>query len=86
MSQFAGGWSPYEPLTKEDQIIFDEAIQSILGVDYSPTAVSKQIVNGTNFRFKCNASRPPSYVMWEAIVEIHQPIGEAPFVTGITRV
>jgi len=82
-----GGWSPYGPLTPEDKTVFDEATKGLVGVEYRPKTVSTQIVAGTNYRFKCNASIPPALVIWEAIVEIFQPLdGGYPYVTGIQRI
>lgn len=81
-----GGWSPYAPLTAEDRKVFDEAMAGLVGVNYSPQLVSKQVVAGMNYRFKCEASMPPSMVIWEAIVEIFQPLGDQkPHVVGIIR-
>jgi len=80
-----GGWTPYHKLTAEDKKVFEEAIKGILGVIYTPETVSTQVVNGTNYRFKCSASVPPSEVVWQAIVEIYKPIQGAPYVTGIIR-
>jgi len=80
-----GGWTAYHPLTKEDQLIFDEALAGFVGVNYTPESVSTQVVAGTNYRFKCSASVPPSEVVWEAIVEIYAPLTGKPHITGITR-
>lgn len=81
-----GGWSPYRALTAEDRKVFNEALNGFVGVNYSPNEVATQIVAGVNYRFKCTASIPPSDVMWEAIVEIYQPLGDKkPHITGITR-
>lgn len=80
-----GGWSPYHPLTPQDRAVFDEAMNGFVGVQYTPNTVSTQVVAGTNYRFKCTASMPPSEVVWEAIVEIFQPLNGKPYVTGIVR-
>lgn len=80
-----GGWTAYHKLTPQDQKVFDEAMRGFVGVKYTPQSVSTQVVAGTNYRFKCTASMPPSEVMWEAIVEIFQPLSGAPYVTGIVR-
>lgn len=80
-----GGWSPYHPLTPQDKKVFDEAMNGFVGVQYTPNTVSTQVVAGTNYRFKCTASMPPSEVIWEAIVEIFQPLNGKPYVTGIVR-
>lgn len=81
-----GGWSPYRNLTPHDQQVFNEAIAGLVGVIYKPYQVSTQIVAGENYRFKCHASIPPSDVIWEAIVEIFQPLNGKPYVTGIVRI
>lgn len=80
-----GGWSPYHPLTAQNQEVFDQAMKGFVGVKYTPNTVSTQVVAGTNYRFKCTASMPPSEVVWEAIVEIFQPLNGKPYVTGIVR-
>ncbi len=84
--QLPGGWTSYHPLTAEDQKVFDEAMHGFVGVKYTPTEVSTQVVNGTNYRFRCNASMPPSDVVWQAIVEIYSPIDGQPHVVSITRI
>lgn len=81
-----GGWSTYQNLTPADTAVFKEAMQGFVGVHYTPNLVSKQIVAGTNYRYKCTASIPPSDVVWEAIVEIFQPLNGKPYITGIVRV
>lgn len=79
-----GAWTPFHKLTSEDQEVFNNAMRNIIGVDYTPFSVSTQVVNGTNYRFKCTASIPPAEVVWEAMVEIYQPIGGEPQVTKIS--
>lgn len=81
-----GGWTPYHPLTPADQQVFKEAMAGFVGVTYTPQAVSTQVVAGTNYRFKCTASMPPADVIWEAIVEIYQPLEGKPYITGIVRI
>lgn len=80
-----GGWTAYHPLTASDQKVFAEAMKGFVGVKYTPQTVSTQVVAGTNYRFKCTASIPPALVVWEAIVEIFDPLNGAPYVTGIVR-
>lgn len=80
-----GGWSAYHKLTPQDQKVFDEAMKGFVGVKYTPISVSTQVVAGMNYRFKCEASMPPSDVVWEAIVEIFQPLNGNPHVVGIIR-
>ena len=80
-----GGWTAYHKLTPDDKQVFDEALQGFVGVKYTPNEVSTQVVNGTNYRFKCTASMPPALVVWEAIVLIHKPINGKPYIYGIER-
>lgn len=80
-----GGWSPYHPLTPQDKKVFEEAMNGFVGVQYTPNSVSTQVVAGMNYRFKCTASMPPSEVIWEAVVEIFQPLNGNPYITGIIR-
>jgi hypothetical protein len=81
-----GGWTPYNPLTPTDTKVFKEALAGFVGVTYNPKSVATQVVNGTNYRFKCDASVPPSEVIWEAIVEVYQPLNGQPHITGIVRI
>ncbi len=84
--RLVGGWTPFHELTAQDREVFNEATEGkILGVNYDPYLVSTQVVNGTNYRFKCHASVPPSNVIWEAIVEIFKPINGEAHVTQIIR-
>jgi hypothetical protein len=85
VSVLVGGWSPYESLSPEDKLVFDEATQGFVGVKYTPQTVSEQVVAGMNYRFRCVASMPPAQVVWEAIVEIFKPLNGKPYVVGIIR-
>ena len=80
-----GGWSPYGNLSPDDKQIFDEAMRGFVGVTYTPQSVSKQVVEGMLYRFKCNASIPPAEVVWEAIVEIFKPLKGKPYITQIIK-
>lgn len=85
--QLLGGWTKYHALTPEDQKVFDEAMKGFVGVKYTPKEVSTQVVNGTNYRFRCDASMPgPMPLNWEAIVEIYAPIEGQPHVVSIHRI
>lgn len=54
LSTVPGGWSAYRDLTPEDKVVFNKAMEGLVGVDYEPKKISKQIVNGTNYRFFCH--------------------------------
>lgn len=81
-----GGWSQYHSLSAEDKEVFDEAMKGFVGVKYTPETVSTQVVAGMNYRFKCDASMPPSDATWEAVVEIYNPLDGAPHIVGITKI
>lgn len=53
MAMVSGGWSPFTEVAPEDGVVFDKAMEGLVGVKYTPERVSKQIVNGTNYRFFC---------------------------------
>ncbi|MDQ1094866.1 MULTISPECIES: hypothetical protein [Chryseobacterium] len=84
--QLVGGWTRFHELTAEDQKVFDEAMQGFVGVKYSPKEVSTQVVNGMNYRFKSQASMPPSDVVWQAVIEVYKPINGTAHVVAITRI
>lgn len=83
----SGGWSPYREVTPQDQKIFNEALAGLLGVQYTPTLVSTQVVNGTNYRYQANATVPgPTPYTWQVIVEIYVPINGTPHLVQIIKV
>lgn len=80
-----GGWSSYEKPTGQDLTVFKEAIHSLgIGVSYEPQLVSRQVVAGMNYRFRCLAT-PSTFepIQYKAIVQIHAPLKGEPFVTHI---
>lgn len=82
-SLILGGWSPFTSLTEEDKIVWDETPKPI-GVVYEPYEVSKQVVAGINYRFKCKTSIPNNTLLGsEAIVEIFKPLDGKPYITNI---
>ncbi|MGE0076395.1 MAG: hypothetical protein AB7S48_00895 [Bacteroidales bacterium] len=83
IDELVGGWSPYRELTAKDRAVFDEALNGFVGVRYVPQSVSTQLVSGTNYRFKCLASIPPSEALWYAIVQIYAPLQGKPYITHI---
>lgn len=50
-----GGWSSFAALTKEDEKIFNKAIEGFVGTKLTPEMVSYQIVAGKNYCFICKA-------------------------------
>lgn len=51
-TEFLGTWTQFDDLEEQDQEVFDAAV-TLIGVTFMPEKVSKQIVNGTNYRFFC---------------------------------
>lgn len=74
-----GTWSPFEEMTAEDKLVFNKAMEGLVGVKYSPVKVSKQIVSGINCRFFCYAHPAvQGENQFPAIVKIHvTPEGDA---------
>lgn len=85
LESLVGGWTVYQPLTTEDLQVFRDALKGFVGVNYEPLEVSTQLVNGTNYRYKCNSSIPPADVIWQSIVEIYKPINGEPHIVSIVR-
>jgi hypothetical protein len=83
-----GGWSAWCPVDAESQSVFDKATNGLLGVQYTAREVSKQVVAGMNYMFRCIAKPVvPNPTEYKALVEIYQPLGEGtePIITGIVR-
>ena len=54
-----GGWSVAEEnsITEENKVVFDKALEGLVGVDYEPIAyLGSQVVAGTNHCFLCKAT------------------------------
>ncbi len=83
-----GGWTKYRDLTSEDKAVFDEALEGLIGVNYTPNSVATQVVAGVNYRFKCTATlhRPSGDTEWEVIIVIYKPLEGAPHIIEIVRV
>lgn len=76
-SILAGGWSTFTcDISKEAFDAFDEAMEGLLGVDYTPVAVAQQVVAGMNYSFFCNAKVVyPEAPNQAAIINIFKPLG-----------
>ncbi len=86
-STMAGGWTPFKSLDSNDKKVFNEAMEGHVGVTYTPEKVSKQVVNGTNYRFSCQA-KPVTMSGHEypVIVKIHAPLHGKARIEEIERV
>lgn len=83
-----GGWSQFENLTDKESHIFEKAMKELVGANYTPKKVSKQVVNGMNYRFFCYGTLATlGAETFPAIVKIHVASGnDQPQVMDIQRV
>lgn len=86
----SGAYTAQREVTNEDLEIFDEAMQGLVGVRYTPRTVATQVVNGTNYKFICEAvaATNPSQT-YRAEVVIYKPLpatGEKALLMSITRI
>ncbi len=84
-TQLLGAYSPYTcEITKEARAAFDQAMKDIIGVKYSPVAVSSQVVSGMNYKFFCNTEASTLYPrLGAAIVSIYAPLKGDAHITHI---
>jgi hypothetical protein len=81
-----GGWTPFRALDAESKAVFTAATKGLMGVKYTPKEVATQVVNGTNYRFRCDAEVVlPDPQKYTVTMEIFQPINGVPMITGIIR-
>lgn len=83
---YVGGWTKFRPVTEEDFAVFNEALNGLVGVSYEPLIVATQLVNGTNYRFICNATtmtNPPSDYLAE--ITIFKPLEGPAVITSIKQ-
>lgn len=83
-----GDWTPVRDLTKEDRLVFDEAMKGVFGVTYTPLKVSSQLVAGINYCFRCEVTTvTQSPETYRVQINIFSPLpGQGtPYVTNIVR-
>ncbi len=80
-----GGWSPFEEPTDNEMKVFKAALEGVVGAIYTPEKVSKQKVNGYNYRFYCHAELFNHAQTYQAIVTIFAPISGRPTIQNIER-
>ncbi|HNW97673.1 MAG TPA: hypothetical protein PKK00_04580 [Bacteroidales bacterium] len=83
-----GAWSIYtSKIDEQAQQAFKEATHGLVGVSYSPVAVSQQVVAGMNYRFFCNTKLiTPIYLNGAAIVSVYKPLKGEAHITSITPI
>lgn len=82
-----GAYTAYSTqISTEEMNVFNQALEGLLGVDYTPLAVSTQVVAGMNYKFFCNAKGVyPNAIDEGAIVTIYQPLEGQPHITSIIK-
>lgn len=80
-----GAFSPYTcNISPQAQASFEEATKALLGVSYSPVAVSQQVVAGINYKFFCNSRSATAHpLQGAAILSIYQPLEGPAHITHI---
>ena len=83
-----GAYGPFDStLDEQATAAFAEALEHLVGVDYSPVAVASQVVNGTNYAYFCNAKIvTPDATTYPAMVSVHKPLDGMACITNIQRV
>lgn len=85
-----GGWTPFSfELNQEVKKVFEEAVQGLLGVKYTPFAVATQVVAGLNYSFLSQAQVvSPTAPLRVVKLHIYQPLpGQGnPHVTQIIEI
>lgn len=82
-----GAYTAYSTqISTEEMNVFNQALEGLLGVNYTPLAVSTQVVAGMNYKFFCNAKGVyPNAIDEGAIVTIYQPLEGQPHITSIIK-
>ena len=85
MSNLPGAYSPYTcEISAEAKKAFEQATKGLVGVHYSPVAVSTQIVSGVNYKFFCNTKAATIMPLYgAAIVSIYAPLKGDAHITHI---
>jgi len=80
-----GGFTTYHTELSNDELsLFKKVTANLLGVHYTPLAVSHQVVNGINYSFFCNAKGAyPSATNKAAMVKIYAPTTGDAHITAI---
>lgn len=82
---FQGGWTEFHSLSEKEEKLF-EKVMTLVGMTYEPFAVSSQVVNGTNYKFLCNATtvtQTSHPILMQVIV--HEPSEGEPAITHISE-
>lgn len=82
-----GGFGEPQLLTSEDSLVFKQALGDSLASQLSPVNVSKQVVGGMNYSFRCEQMNADS-TMSAVSIDIYDPMEEDvdPQLTGINKI
>jgi hypothetical protein len=88
MEEKTGAWTDFvSPITSDQKKIWDEAIQGLLGVQYTPIACASQLVAGTNYIFICLAKVIyPGSSAYIAQVDVFKPLSDKAYITQIVKI
>ncbi len=84
-----GAWGGLSfTITPEARTVFDQALDGLVGVQYTPLAFAIQVVAGLNYCFLCEGKVVvPDQPEIAALIYIYAPFdGSKPHITGITRI
>jgi hypothetical protein len=87
-NQLLGAYGPFTAkIDDRATSAFSEAMEHIVGVQYSPVAVASQVVSGTNYAFFCNAQIPGiGNTVYPAMVNVYQPLNGSAVITHIAKI
>ena len=76
-----GGWTPFAKVSADTQKVFDDAVKNLIGVGYTPLAVTSQTVNGTNYIFAANAKVVyPNAQEYSMLIRVFKPVNGPAYV------
>lgn len=85
-----GGWSPFtSKISAEAEAAFKEATHGLVGMRYTPFAVSQQVVAGMNYIFLCNGqmiTTPPFPASGLYALHIYKPLKGNAVLTRVVHI
>lgn len=84
----SGAWTTFSKNISERELsIFKQATKNLEGVEYTPIAVSTQVVAGINYKFLCNGKIVyPNTPEIAVIITIYEPLEGPAHITEIKRI
>ena len=88
VTSIPGGWSEYRTtLSRNEYNTFYQALGGLVGVSYSPFAVSASVTAGMSYKFICNAQPTyPDAPTYAVVVEVYHPINGTPELVSINEI